>query len=269
MSEDKFRFAVFAWGDVGLAAVKLFRENKDALRLVILDRKNFWDRNDLIIEELNNQQIEWYYEDKLEDIDFFRQCQLDLVILGWWGRLIKEPLLNIPKYGFLNLHTSYLPYGKGKHPHCWSIIDQTQYGVTMHFIEKTLDTGPIVFQKEIPITWEDTGRTLYFKGIKAICELLEEKKQDILNLNLPVTKQLVNIGTSHYSKDLEQVSLLNLEQEYKLRDLLNVLRAKTFSPFPAAFFFEDGKKYEVRIQINEVKNDYSPDKVNYRHLECL
>ena len=118
-----YKFAVFAYGDVGLAAVKIFRDRKKQLKFVLLDRENFWDKNKLIIEELKNYpdtEIIYYENDE----ELIAKCkELDMVILAWWGRIIKGELLEAPNHGFVNLHTSFLPYGKGKHPHYWSLVE--------------------------------------------------------------------------------------------------------------------------------------------------
>ena len=79
-----YKFAVFAYGDVGLAAVKIFRDRKKQLKFVLLDRENFWDKNKLIIEELKNYpdtEIIYYENDE----ELIAKCkELDMVILAWW-----------------------------------------------------------------------------------------------------------------------------------------------------------------------------------------
>ena len=65
--------------------------------------------------------------------------------------MIKNSVLRKAKRPILNLHMSYLPYNKGAHPNFWSFYDNTKKGLTMHEIDKSLDTGPIVYQKEIKL----------------------------------------------------------------------------------------------------------------------
>lgn len=258
-----YKFAVFAYGDVGAATVRMFRDNINQLEFVLLDKENFWNKNHLIIEEAEKLNVKYcYYEndDQLKKI-----CQgLDVVILAWWGKIIPKEVISIPSNGIINLHTSYLPYGKGKHPHYWAITEDTPYGVTIMKIDEGLDTGNIIFQKQIKKTWEDTGKTLYFKGIKALCALLEEKKDDILNLNFKERSQ-EGIGSFHYGKEINDASFIELNREYKAKDLLNVIRARTFAPFPAAYFYYNNEKYEVRVQINKVTGK-SENNINYDEI---
>jgi methionyl-tRNA formyltransferase len=61
-------------------------------------------------------------------------------------------------------------------------------------------------------------------------------------------------GSTHYARELDPASKIDLDKEYKCIDLLNLLRARTFSEMPACYFYDDGKKYEVRISIKEVEN---------------
>lgn len=261
-----YKFGVFAYGDVGLAAVKIFRDRKEQLKIVLLDRENFWNKNKLILEELENYpdtQI-MYYENEEELVKVCKE--LDLVILAWWGRLMKGELLQAPSHGFINLYTSFLPYGKGKHPHYWSLAEDTPYGVTIMKIDAGLDTGAIIYQKEIKKSWEDTGKSLYFRGIHTMCSLLEEKKENILNLQFE-EKEQIGEGTFHYGKEIDENSRIDLEQQYGARDLLNKIRARTFEPFPAAYFIEDGEKYEVRISIKKVEEPFDSRKIDYDMID--
>lgn len=260
-----YKFAVFAYGDVGLAAVKIFRDRKEQLKFVLLDRENFWNKNQLIIEELKNYPAtEIVYYEKEEDL--IEKCKgLDIVILAWWGRIIKGRLLETPRHGFINLHTSFLPYGKGKHPHYWSLVEEKPYGVTIMKIDAGLDTGAIIYQREIEKSWEDTGKSLYFRGIRTMCDLLEEKREELLNLQFEEKAQ-DGEGTFHFGKEINEHSMIHLEEEYRARDLLNKIRARTFEPFPAAYFMEDGEKYEVRVSIQKVTEPFDSKNIDYSEI---
>lgn len=258
-------FGVFACSEIGRLAIELFKENKEQLKFVVLDHADMWNLNERILDTLSGFKSTsvYYYTNDDEILDVCRN--VDAVILAFWGRKIKGDLLKAPKFGYLNLHTSYLPYGKGKHPHYWSLVDEKPYGVTIMKIDSGLDTGEIIFQKEIEILWSDTGKTLYFKAIYAMKSLLIEKKDEILNLNFQLMKQ-DNVGTHHYAYEIEDSSHIDLEREYKAKDLLNIIRARTFRPFPAAYFTDSGKKYEVTINIAEVVKEFNGNEINYEEI---
>lgn len=83
---------------------------------------------------------------------------------GSGRKLYKERLFNIPKYGFLNLHFSLLPKYRGMLPIPHAIINrEREAGVTLHFIDRGMDTGPVVEQRRTPIFPEDTGRDVYMR----------------------------------------------------------------------------------------------------------
>ncbi len=261
----KYNFAVFACGDVGIASVRLFREQKDRLRLVVLDSADFWNKNKNILQELQtytNTRVIFYTNDNELKKELYG---IDAVILAYWGRLIKDSLLGIPRYGYINLHTSYLPFGKGKHSHFWSIVEDTPYGVSIMKIDAGLDTGEIIYQREISKSWLDTGKSLYFKGIQAMEELLEEKKEALLNLDFTL-KQQTEKGTFHFGREIEERSQIYLDRKYTAKELLNILRARTFAPFPAAYFIEDGQRYEVRINISKVQKPFDSKEVDYEKI---
>jgi methionyl-tRNA formyltransferase len=76
---------------------------------------------------------------------------INLLISYNYRYIIENEVLQIPGLRALNLHTSLLPFNRGSHPILWGILEGTPLGVTIHQIEKDLDTGPIVFQKEIQL----------------------------------------------------------------------------------------------------------------------
>ena len=262
-------FAVFACGDVGLSTIRIFRDRKSQLKFVLLDKSNLWDRNELILSELEDfpdTEICYYNGD---DDELTQKCRgIDLVILAYWGMVIKEPLLSAPKYGFLNQHPSMLPYGAGKHAHVWSIIEESPFGATLMKINADLDKGDIVSQVTIEVSWEDTGKSLYYKGIKTQCKILEDKKEDIFSLSFETTPQKKG-GSFHYGRELEAKSKIYLDEKYTARELLNILRAKTFEPFPGAYFEDGGKKYEVRVSIKEVKEEFKKENIDYSKIKIL
>jgi methionyl-tRNA formyltransferase len=246
-------FAIFACGCVGIEAIKLFIDHIENLKLVILDSQDFKGMNKEIISLTNKyKNVNVCYYDDI-DIIKFTNYNIDLAILAWWPYIIKSPLLEIPRLGFLNTHPSLLPYGKGKHPNFWAIVDNEPFGVSLHLIEKTIDSGPVLFQEKIQCTWEDTGESLYNKAVNLICELLRKNKEKIINLSFTSSYQDYKKGSFHLAKEIDHRCIIELDKEYKARDLINILRGRTFEPYPAAYFIDNGESFEVRIKINKVE----------------
>ena len=65
--------------------------------------------------------------------------------------LLKKRVLNNIIIPIVNLHISYLPWNRGAHPNFWSFFDATPTGVSIHLIDKGIDTGPIIVQKKVKL----------------------------------------------------------------------------------------------------------------------
>ena len=181
-----------------------------------------------------------------------RALALDLIVLAWWPYILKPEVIGIPRLGCLNFHPSFLPYNRGKHYNFWAIVEGVPFGVTIHWVDVAVDCGDIAFQSRIETTWEDTGATLYYKAQEEIVRLFTEKFPEIKAGRIPRIPQDLAKGSVHRARELEEASRIELDQQYTARALLNLLRARTFLPHPAASFTEGDQRYEVRIEIKRV-----------------
>jgi methionyl-tRNA formyltransferase len=255
---SKEAMIVLASDHVGLKVVEFLgqrREPVSALGLSAQNRGGF------------NQQIESVYrraypkgvlvsDADLKDEDFSERLSVpepELGILAWWPNLVKGRLLSLPTKGWLNFHPSYLPFNRGKHPNFWALVDDTPCGVSLHFIDSGVDSGDVVARRRLETTWEDTGETVYRKSRDLIVELFKEEFDRIRSGALPRVKQDLAEGTSHRAKEIEEASRIDLDGCYSARKLLNILRARTFPPHPAAYFVDNGKRYSVQVTIREMK----------------
>jgi len=215
--------------DMGSPIISLCKELKfDSDRVFDYN----WLADNLLIERMNGEY------------DYF--------ITAWWPRIMKKELFSIPRYGTLNLHPGLLPYNRGKHSSFWNLIEETPYGVTLHFVDAGIDTGDIVFQTEIKKDWTDTGKSLYDKAISEILNLFISNYENLLGGNF-IRKKQIGKGTFHYSKDMQKMLEIELDRTYTARYLFNLLRAKDFPSSPQCYFYENGQKYEVNIAINRPK----------------
>ena len=174
----------------------------------------------------------------------------DLGLLGWWPYIVKDDVLSLATRGYLNFHPSYLPYNRGKNPNFWTLVEGTPFGVTLHWVDGTVDGGDIAFQRKIEKTWEDNGQTLYEAGVKEIISLFDENFSLIAAGDIPRLPQQEQTRV-HYAKELGPASQIDLDKTTTARELLNLLRARTFAGFPACRFTDDGGTYEVRVEIRK------------------
>ena len=94
------------------------------------------------------------YHNQNEDAlkSFIEQKKPDLIVVFSMSRLLRKDILQIPKFGAINLHTSYLPYYRGPNPDFWQYVDMVMNpGVTIHFIDENEDTGKIINRGRIKI----------------------------------------------------------------------------------------------------------------------
>ena len=109
----------------------------------------------------------------------FVSLKADLAILAFVSQIIPPPVFNAPRLGSICYHPSLLPKYRGRTAINWALISgETVTGLTIFWLDKGIDTGPILLQKEVQVDPNDTTGTLYFNklfpmGIEAISEAVD------------------------------------------------------------------------------------------------
>ncbi|MSU36850.1 MAG: methionyl-tRNA formyltransferase [Pedosphaera sp.] len=108
-------------------------------------------------------------------IEQMRQLQPDLILVAAYGQILSKILLDLPRWGCLNVHTSLLPRLRGAAPIQWAIANgDTETGVTIMQMDIGLDTGPILSARATEIRDDDTGQSLHDRLARIGGELLVE-----------------------------------------------------------------------------------------------
>ena len=190
---------------------------------------------------------------QLKDPEILRDiCALkpDIGISAFFGYILEKDCIDLFPNGCINIHPALLPFNRGKHPNVWSIIERTPSGVTMHYIDAGIDTGAIISQKEVQIEPIDTGETLYRKLEWACIELFQETWPMIVSNQVSSVLPAKETGTHHYARELKKFDELHLDQTYTARELIDIIRARTFPPHAGAYFVaDDGSKVYLRLQL--------------------
>ena len=162
-------------------------------------------------------------------------------------------MINKAKFGFINTHPSFLPFSRGKHYNFWTLVEETKFGVTLHYVDKDIDSGDIIYQKRINYDWLDNGESLFNKAKIEMINMFKEFYPLYRNDKLSAKKQNLEEGSYHHSSEIEKISVLDLDKSYKLRNILNLLRGRTFNGHPACSFYDSKslKSYYVRVSITE------------------
>lgn len=110
-----------------------------------------------------------------EFVEQLRTYQPDLIAVAAFGQILPESILEMPKYGCINVHGSLLPKYRGAAPMQWAIIDgESVTGITTMYMAKGLDSGDMLLKKEVEITPEDTFATVHDKMAETGATLLME-----------------------------------------------------------------------------------------------
>lgn len=185
------------------------------------------------------------------------ELDADIALSIFFGYILKPPFINLFSEGVINLHPAYLPYNRGSYPNVWSIIEQTPAGATLHYIDAGIDTGKIISQKQVEVEPIDTGKSLY-KKLEDVClELFQNTWKDIQSNSIRPWSQSNTQATHHRKADVDSIDEIHLDEAYNARDLINILRARTFPPHKGAYFYEDGHRINIRISL---EYDDHPDK---------
>ena len=130
------------------------------------------------------------------------------VISYGYRHIVRKAVLERLGHRAVNLHIAYLPWNRGADPNFWSFVEGTPKGVTIHYMDEGIDTGDIIFQKEVTFTsGTETLATTYEKLQLEIQELFKQHWRQIKAGECPRLKQH-SYGSLHRMKDKEPLSHL-------------------------------------------------------------
>ncbi len=160
------------------------------------------------------------------------EMQPDILFSFYYRNLIRPTLLDIPPQGCLNLHGSLLPKYRGRVPVNWALIHgETETGVTLHYMTPRPDDGDIVAQQSMPITPNDTARTLFDKIVGASTQLLDGILPAIIAGNAPRTPQNAAEATYFGGRKADDGEIDWTQSATQIRNLIRAVS----QPYPGAF----------------------------------
>ena len=178
-----------------------------------------------------------------------RALQPDLIVVVAYGQILPPAILDLPRLGCLNVHTSLLPKYRGAAPIQWAIANgDTETGITIMKIDEGLDTGDIVAQRRTPIRLEEDSVILHDRLALLGAELLVQTIPDYAAGKIQPTPQPAE-GASYAPKIKKEDGRIDWNQP--ARTILNRLRA--FLPWPGAFTFLKAKPKPHLLKIWKVE----------------
>ena len=174
--------------------------------------------------------------ERARDENFLAQLRAltpDLMVVVAYGQILPPSILDLPRFGCLNVHTSLLPKYRGAAPIQWAIANgDLETGVTLMKMAAGLDTGPIVSQRSTAILSSDDSATLHDRLAQLGAELLVRTLPDYVAGKIQPMPQPA-AGASYAAKIKKEDGRMDWNQP--AQTLWNRLRA--FTPWPGAFTF--------------------------------
>lgn len=173
-----------------------------------------------------------------EFLEEVRKLNPDLICVVAYGKILPQELLDIPKYGCVNVHGSLLPEYRGAAPIQWAVLNgDKKTGVTTMFMNAGMDTGDMILKEEVEIGEDETTGELWNRLKMIGANLLIKTVKEIENGTATRTKQPEE-GTMApmLSKEMAKIDWKNKTAN----DIKNLVRG--LNPIMGAYTFLDGKK---------------------------
>jgi methionyl-tRNA formyltransferase len=162
-----------------------------------------------------------------------KELRPDLIVVAAYGQILPGGILELPRFGCLNVHASLLPKYRGAAPIQWAILnDERETGITIMKMDAGLDTGDILTQERTPLEADDDAQSLHDRLARMGASLLIATLPDYLSGKIAPQKQPTE-GVSYARKITKEDGRLDWARP--ARALWNQIRA--FTPWPGAFTY--------------------------------
>jgi len=195
-----------------------------------------------------------------ESIEWIKEYNPDILFCFGFSALLKTELLHIAPMGVIGFHPAHLPRNRGRHPLIWALalgLDQT--GVSFFFMDEGADSGDLLSQEGIPISYEDTASSLYNKVMQSAMKQIETflpKLQNGTYVRIKQNHKLANYWRKRNREDGR------IDFRMSSRAIYNLVRALS-SPYPGAHLMYDGNEVKIwKVQeIAGAGNNIEPGKI--------
>jgi len=181
-------------------------------------------------------------------------------------RILPKALIDIPKFGSINIHSSLLPKYRGAAPINWAVLNgDKETGISIFQIEPKVDTGDVLFQKKILIDEMDTCQEVHDRlselGGKSITKVLDDFEKGVIN-KIPQDNSLATKAPKIYP-EMGEIDWTKSAMEIK-----NQIHG--LSPFPGAYSQFNGKRVKLlRSSFELESNDSEPGTITIRNKKTL
>ena len=218
------------------------------------------------------KNIKVYQPEKLREnkeiVDTLKDINPDVICVVAYGKIIPKEILEIPKYGCVNVHPSLLPQYRGSAPIQWAILNgDKETGVTTMYLDEGMDSGDIILQTKTPIDKDETSGELWDRLSKIGAELLVETLEQIETKTAPRIKQPKEFTLAPM---IEKSQAKIVWESKTAQEIKNLVRG--LNPIMGAYSVLNEKKIKFwkvdKLSIEEFINKYPEFKeYEYRFLE--
>lgn len=176
-----------------------------------------------------------------EFIDEIKSLNPDVICVVAYGKILPKEILDIPKYGSINVHASLLPKYRGAAPIQWAVLNGDEVtGITTMYMDVGMDTGDMILKEEVKIGEDETTGELWDRLSKIGGKLLVKTLEKIENKTAPRIPQGNDFTTAPMlSKDMAKIDW----QNKTAKEIKNLVRG--LNPIMGAYGIVDGKKIKL------------------------
>ena len=177
-----------------------------------------------------------------EFVEILRSLKPDVMVVAAFGQIISKEILEMPKYGCINVHASLLPAYRGAAPIQWAVINgEKESGVTIMQMDEGIDTGDMIEKVVVPIAEDETGGSLFEKLNQAGAKLCV-KVLKALEEGKAVREKQPEESTTPYAKMIDKkMGAINWENSAK--EIEQLIRG--LNPWPSAYTKLQGKTLKI------------------------
>ena len=196
-------------------------------------------------EEALKHEIPVYQPQKVRDPEFvevLKNLAPDMIVVAAFGQIIPKEILDMPKYGCINIHASLLPKYRGAAPIQQAVIDgEKESGVTIMKMGMGLDTGDMISQAVVTLREDETGGSLFDRLAETGASLLIQTIPSIANGTATYTKQPEESPTPYAAMITKKMGLLDFSGNAEVLERL----VRGMNPWPSAYTFLNNKTLKV------------------------
>lgn len=201
-------------------------------------------------------QIPVYQPKKVREKEFteaLRNLSPDVIVVAAFGQIITKEILEIPRFGCINVHASLLPAYRGAAPIQWAVINgEKESGVTIMQMDEGLDTGDMIDKVVVPLAQDETGGSLFDKLSQAGARLCVKVLKDLEEGKAVREKQPEESTTPYASMISKKMGEINWSQPAgSIEQLIRGL-----DPWPSAYTKLQGKTLKLwKARVVEEKQE--------------